>query len=412
MAMATTSSAPAESALTFNPFDPAFGADPYPFYRRLRREAPIGTVPGLDVWYLTRYDDCDAILRNPQAGSDASKSPVYRRLTEAGVLRLPQSITGRPSFAFLDPPDHTRLRKLVSSAFTPRVVDRLRPRIQQLTDELLDRTRGRGEVELVSEVAYPLVFTVMSELIGVPAADQPRFREWSNEMSASMDPRISPPPEAIARQENAMRENRDYLVWLIRERRTTPGDDLLSALIQAEAGEGRLTEDELLSTTFLLVGAGTETTVHLICNGVLALLQHPDQLELLRGQPDLIGPAVEEILRWDPPTQLTQRIALADLTFGDVTIPAGCPVMVSIGAANRDEDRWEDAERFDLRRPERPHLAYGFGPHFCIGASLARAEGHIAISTILRRLGDLALVGHRRRPTFVLRCLDELRLAC
>jgi cytochrome P450 len=412
MTMATTPThAPADSALTFNPFDPAFGADPYPFYRRLRREAPIGTVPGLDIWYLTRYDDCDAILRNPRAGSDASKSPVYRQLTEAGVLRLPQSITGRPSFAFLDPPDHTRLRKLVSSAFTPRVVDRLRPRIQELTDQLLDRAGTHGEVELVSEFAYPLVFTVMSEMIGVPAADQPRFLGWSNDMSASMDPRIEPPPELIARQENAMRESRDYLGWLIRERRKTPSGDLLSALIQAEEGDGRLTEDEVLSTTVLLVGAGTETTVQLICNGMLALLHHPDQLALLRSRPELIGPAVEEILRWDPPIQLTQRIALADLTFSGVTIPAGCPVMVSLGAANRDEDRWADGERFDLERAEHSHLAYGFGPHFCIGASLARAEGHIAISTILRRFADLALVGHRRRPTFVLRCLDELRLA-
>jgi pimeloyl-[acyl-carrier protein] synthase len=405
--MATT--AP-DTALTFNPFDPAFGEDPYPFYRRLRAGAPIGTVPGLDVWYLTRYDDCDAVLRNPAAGSEASKSPVYQRMIEAGLLRLPQSITGRPSFAFRDPPDHTRLRKLVSSAFTPRVVDRMRPRIQELTDALLDRAAGTGEIELVREFAYPLVFTVMSELIGVPAEDQPKFLAWSDEMSASMDPRISPPAEVVERQERAMRENRDYLVGLIDRRRREPRSDLLSALIQAEEGGGRLTEDEVLSTAILLVGAGTETTVHLIGNAILALLTHPDQLAILRQQPELIERAVEELLRWDPPTQLTQRIALADLTFGDVTVPEGCPIMVSLGAANRDEARWPDGEQFDITRPERSHLAYGFGIHFCLGASLARAEGHIAISTIVRRFPDLALLASRRRATFVLRCLDELRL--
>jgi cytochrome P450 len=409
----TTTEAPAATAEApiFNPFDPAFGQDPYPFYRRLREQAPIGVIPGLDIWWMTRFDDCEALVRNPHAGSDASKSPVYRRLTEAGILRLPQTITGRPSFAFQDPPDHTRLRRLVSSAFTPRVVARMRPRIQELTDELLDEAAERGEVELITEFAYPLIFRVMSDMIGVPKADQDKFLGWSNDMSASMDPRIAPPPDAIARQEQAMREGKEYLLWLIGERKQRPQQDLLSALIQATEDGGRLSEEELVSTSILLVGAGTETTVHLVGNGILALLTHPDQLALLRGDLDLVPRAVEEVLRWDAPTQLTQRIALADLQFGDITIPEGCPIMLSIAAANRDESRWENAEEFDITRPEKTHLAYLAGPHFCVGSALARAEGHITISTILRRFPNLELVSHRRRPTFVLRCLDELRLS-
>ncbi|GAA1714258.1 cytochrome P450 [Fodinicola feengrottensis] len=398
--------------LAFNPFDPVYRADPYPFFERLRTEAPTGRVPGVDVWYVTRYDDCEAILRHPDAGSDSTKSPVYQRLVENGVLRLPQTITGRPSFLFLDPPDHTRLRKLVSKAFTPKVVERMRPRIAEVADELLDEVMPNGRMELVWDIAYPLVFRVMSDMIGVPRADQAKFLAWSKDMSASMDMRLDAPPDAIAQQEKTMREGKDYLTALINERRRQPCDDLISELIQVEEEGGRLSQDELMSTTVLLVGAGTETTVHLICNGIHALLRHPDQLELLRRDPSLIAPAIDESLRWDPPTQLTQRMALTDLKVRDAVIPAGCPVVLVIAAANRDAERWPDPERFDVTRPTLPNLSFSLGRHFCLGPALARAEGQITIGKIIERCPELRIAdeGARYRDTFVLRCLDSLPL--
>jgi cytochrome P450 len=398
--------------IVFNPFDPAFGEDPYPHYRKLHEYAPVGTVPGLNIWYLTKFDDCDFMLRDPRTSSDARKSPVYRKLVDDGVLHLPQTATGFTSFLFQDPPDHTRLRKLVSKAFTPRVVERMRPRVEALTEELLDTAAQKGEVEIVTEFAYPLVFTVMSELIGVPAEDQEMFLRLSNAMSASMDPRMSPSEAELARQEEAMREGREYLTWLIQQRRDAPRSDLLSSLISIESEGSRLNTEELMSTSFLLVGAGTETTVHLIGNGLLALHTHPRQLAALLSAPEqLIGPAVEEALRWDPPTQLTRRIAMADLKVpSGATIPEGCPVTLCLAAANRDPDRWDDPDRFDIQRPVQSHLAFSMGIHHCAGSALARIEGQVAIAAFLRRFAGAEVRSAKRRPTFVLRCLDELRL--
>lgn len=403
---------PGAEPITFNPFGPMRDPDPYPYFRRLQDEAPVGTVPGVDVWYLTRYADCEAVLRHPEAGNDSRKSPVYRALVDAGVLSLPDTPTGRPSMMFLDPPDHTRMRKLVAKAFTPKIVETIRPLISELATDLLDAIEPAGHVELVSEVAYPLVFQVMAALIGVPRSDQGKFLKWSNDMSESMDMRMDTPEETAERQQRTMAEGKAYLLDLVERTRKNPGEDLLSELIKVEEDGDLLSTDDLMSTALLLVGAGTETTVHLICNCIYALLRAPDQLALLRERPELIAGAVEETLRWDPPTQLTQRIALTDLEVADAVIPTGCPVVLLIAAANRDPAKIEDPDRFDITRPESPHLAFALGRHFCLGTQLARAEAQMMVAAIIERFPQLRLgaAGAKHRETFVLRCLDSLPL--
>jgi cytochrome P450 len=393
----------------FNPFDPSLRADPYPLYRRLREEAPIGQVPGIGIWYCTRFADCQAILRDRRMSSDTRNSDVYRGLIASGVLRLPESLREDRSFLYLDPPDHTRLRRLVASAFTPAVVHALRPRIRQIVDELLDAAERRGQLDIVSDVAYPLPFRIMCELLGIAIKDYDRFRAWSEELVGSMDLQLGAPPEKIERQAAAINEATDYLAEHIAERRGKPGDDLLTALFAAEDAGDKLTEEELLGTVILLFGAGMETTVNLIGSGMHALLQHPDQLAHLRARPELAAAVVEEVLRWDPPTQLTQRVAMEDVEIGGETIPKGAPVVLILAAACRDEAVIADADRFDITRESIPHLAFGFGPHFCIGAPLARAEGEIAFATVVARFPSLRLgEGVRRRGTIVLRGLESL----
>jgi cytochrome P450 len=394
----------------FNPFDPVWRADPYPLYRRLRTEVPVGQVPGVGVWYVARYADCQAVMRDPRAGNDTRKSDVIKKMKSSGALRLPDDIREDRSFAFQDPPDHPRLRGLVASAFTPRVVEGMKPRILQLVEEAVDGALGRGRLDIVSDIAYPLSLTVICELLGVPTGDRFRFRQWSEEMVATMDPLLNGRPEDLERQAIAVRESTAYLVELIGERRRNPANNLLTALIGAEENGDRLTEQELLATAILLFGAGHETAVSLISNGMLALLRHPEQLARLRAEPALARAAVEEVLRWDPAIQMTQRVALDNLEVGGVTIPKGSLIILIIAAANRDEAHLSDGESFDIGRTPSSNLAFGSGAHFCLGAPLARAEGEIAFSTLIRRLPGLRLAdsGVRRRDTLVFRGLAAL----
>ncbi len=394
---------------SFNLFDPTWRADPYPLYRRLRTEAPVGIMPALGIWYFTRYADCLALLRDTRAGCDTRKSEVYRNLTASGALRMPDNLRSQRSFLFLDPPDHTRLRRLVASAFTANIVSGLRERVQQLVTELLDAAVERGHFDIVSDFAYPLPFTIICELLGIPVHDQNQFRGWSEELISSMDPQLHAPPELVRRQTEAIQKATAYLLELISERRENPSDDLLTALFRAEEAGDKLTDDELLSTVILLFAAGQETTVNLISNAVLALLTHPEQASLLRKQPSLARSAVEEILRWDAPTQMTQRVALEEIGIGGVTVKKGVPMVLILAAANRDEAQLSDGEQFDISRPHIPHLAFGFGAHFCLGAPLARLEGEIALSTLFSRFPDLRLAdGVRRRDTLVMRGLAAL----
>jgi cytochrome P450 len=399
-----------DTTLVFNPFDADWRADPYPFYRRLRAEAPVGQVPGVGIWYFTRYADCEAILRDPRWSSDQRKSNLYRQFLESGALVEPEELALRRPFIFMDAPDHTRLRGLVSTAFTPRVIERLRPRIQQLVDELLDAAVGRGSLDIVADLAYPLPVVIISELLGVPPEDHSRFRAWSKELAASLDPELTVPPEILARRLTILQEFGEYFQGLIGDRRRQPAGDLLSALVAVEDQGDRLSEDELLATLILLLVAGHETTVNLIGNGVLALLTHPDQLARLRADPALIRSTVEEVLRWDPPVQLDGRTALEDIAVGGVTVAQGDQAIVLLAAANRDDAHIADGERFDIGRAEIRHLSFAFGAHFCLGAPLARAEAQVALATLVDRFPDLRLAddGVRYRDTLVLRGPEAL----
>ncbi len=398
--------------VVFNPFDPTWRADPYPFYRRLRAEAPVGQIPGIGIWYFTRYADCEAILRDTRWSSDERNSTIYQQVMANRTEAVPPPLERLRPFLFLDPPDHTRLRGLVSTAFTPRVIERLRPRIEELVAELLEDAAARGRLDVVADLAYPLPVVIISELLGVPPEDQSRFRGWSKVMAAALDPELLVPPDVLERRATVVTEFSEYFQGLIADRRRRPANDLLSALVAVEDQGDRLSEEELLATLILLLVAGHETTVNLIGNGVLALLRHPDQLARLRGEPGLIKNAVEEVLRWDPAVQLDGRTALTDIAVGDTTVPAGDEAILLIAAANRDEAHLADGERFDITRPDIRHLSFALGAHYCLGAPLARAEGQAAIAGVVRQFPDIRLPadtsGLRYRDTLVLRGLEAL----
>ena len=356
-------------------------------------QTPFGMV------VLTRYRDCAAILRDPRSSSDASNSNMYKAFM-AG--RDPEEVFGalagmRP-FLFMDPPDHTRLRGLVQKAFTPRTVENLRPRIQELVDDLMAPALQRGSMEVVEDLAYPLPVRVITEMLGVPLEDHDTFKGWSRELAGALDPDFATPDDVAQRRERAASAFVEYFQGLIAERRRDPRDDLLSALITAEDEGNKLTEKELLSTLILLLVAGHETTVNLIANGVLALARNPDQLQRLQNDPTLVRTAVEEVLRYDPPVQFTARVALDDIDIDGATIGKGDQAIVLVAAANRDPEQFPDPEIFDVGRPDNRHLSFGLGAHFCLGAPLARVEGQIAINTLVRRLPKLALATDA--PTF------------
>ena len=371
---------------SFNPMDPEFLADPYPTYRRLRTEDPVHRSP-LDFWVLTRYEDVVAVLRDARFIKEPLAAFVAARFGAAVPPGVGVSMLDR------DPPDHTRLRSLVSKAFTPRVVEGLRPRIQAIVDSLITRAEAAGSMDLIEEFAYPLPVNVICEMLGVPVEDHERFKGWSLDIARGLDSSLLPPESEVPRRSGAARHAMaDYFRGLVAERRASPRGDLLSALITAEEAGDKLSEDELLATCILLLIAGHETTVNLIGNGTLALLRHPGELRRLRETPGLIGSAVEELLRYDGPVQRTARIPSTDVTIGGRTIGKGEMVMPFIGAADRDPAQFPDPDRLDLARADNRHIAFGWGMHFCLGAPLARVEGQIAIDALVRRLPKLELV--------------------
>ena len=387
----------------FNPMDPEFIADPYPLYHRLRTEDPVHHSP-LGFWVLTRYEDVVAALRDPRLAKEAIASFVAARFG-APVPAMGLSMLDR------DPPDHTRLRGLVSKAFTPRVVEGLRPRIQDIVDGLLDRVATRGSMDVIEEFAYPIPVAVICEMLGVPIEDHERFKGWSLDIARGLDLIWLGPDSDVGRRSVASRHAlAEYFRGLIAQRRAAPRSDLLSGLIAAEEAGDKLNEMELLATCILLLIAGHETTVNLIGNGMLALLRHRDQLERLQRDPGLITSAVEELLRFDGPVQRTARIPSEDVTFGRYTIAKGEMVMPFMGAANRDPAQFPDPDRLDIGRSDNRHIAFGWGIHFCLGAPLARIEGQIAINTLLRRLPKVALTTEvpEYRPSLTLRGLKAL----
>ena len=370
----------ASTALEFNPFLPEFHANPYPFYHRLRAADPVHRTP-MGLWVLTRYDDVVSVLRDPRFGREGFDQILANVYGE-----------GARSMLFRDPPDHTRLRGLVSQAFTPRVIERMRSHIQDIVDRLLDRVQNANTMDVIADLAYPLPVTVICELLGVPTDAQGGIRQWSADLARSVDAIGMPTDdEVVTRGRLAQQAMLDYFRDFIAERRQTPRDDLLSLLIAAEEQGDRLTEGELLITCTLLFVAGHETTVNLIGNGLLALLNHPDELAKLRADPALLPGAVEELLRYDSPVQRTGRMTNTDVELDGRKIGKGSLVVTAIGAANRDPAHFPDPDRLDITRRDNRHVAFGFGIHFCLGAPLARLEGQIALGTLLGRMPKLRL---------------------
>lgn len=372
--------------------DPAFVADPYPFYRQLCQghqgeDGPVRRAViagGLEVWLVTPFEECLAALSDPRLSSDVRLASDPRLMRQLPVAER-ESMLG--NMLRSDPPDHTRLRRLVSRAFTARRVAELRPHVQEIADRLLDAIVPTGRADLIEDFALPLPVTVISELLGVPTDDRRAFQRWVDDLLP-----WGAEPQDPAVVERAWRQMRAYLTGLLATKRVRPGDDLLSALIEARDEQHRLTEDELVSMAFLLLAAGYITTVNLIGGGVAALLAHPDQLRMLREDPALLPDAIEELLRYDGPLNPgIARFASEDVSIAGVDIPRGATVLVGSALADRDPERFPDPDRLDITRGDSAHLAFGHGIHYCLGASLARMEGEVAIGTVLRRLPRLAL---------------------
>ncbi|MGY0055567.1 cytochrome P450 family protein [Streptomyces sp. LZ34] len=367
--------------------DPAFVADPFPFYRQLREDGPVRRAViagGLDAWLVMPYEDCLAALSDPRLSSDVCQGSDPRLRRRMPVVERKSLVS---NMLRADPPDHTRLRRLVSQAFTARRVAELRPRVQEIADGLLDVVASAGRADLIEDFALPLPVTVISELLGVPTADRHEFQRWMDDLILRG---AEPPDPAVV--ERAWRQMHSYLTGLLAAKRARPGDDLLSALITARDEQQRLAEEELVSMAFLLLAAGYITTVNLIGGGIAALLAHPDQLRMLREDPALMPDAIEEFLRYDGPVSPgIARFAREDLSIAGVAIPRGATVLVASAMADRDAAHFPDPDRLDITRGDSAHLAFGHGIHYCLGASLARMEGQVAIGTVLRRLSRLAL---------------------
>jgi cytochrome P450 len=389
---------------------PAFKANPHPFYARLREEEPVWrtTLPDKrTAWLVTRYEDVAAVLKDDNFAKDPRGAQEQRAEGPwvPGFLKpLEQNMLD------LDDPDHKRLRTLVSKAFTPRLIERLRGRIEAICQELLGAMERKGRAELVRDYALPLPATVIAELLGVPAGDHRKFHRWSNRIVSVSSGRdvwqALPAALAFVR----------YLRKMAERRRVSPGEDLMSALVQAEEAGDKLSQDELLAMSFLLLVAGHETTVNLIASGTLALVQHPDQLEKLKSDPLLIKPAVEELLRYTSPVEIsTERYARQDLEVSGTEVPRGELVLGVLGSANRDERYFDEPDALDLARDPNKHLAFGRGGvHHCLGAPLARMEGQIAITALLQRFPDVRLDAEsgslRWRRGLFLRGLQRLPL--
>jgi cytochrome P450 len=358
--------------------------DPYPFYARMRRESPVHC--GADgIWYLTRYADVEAVLGDLRLSSDRDR---MTRAFEAlgGDLKAFSRITDRLGRVMTntDPPDHARLRKLANRAFTARRVEALRDGIQRIVDRLIDEAVAAGPtMDLIEAFAAPLPMSVVCELFGIPSEDVPQVKTWFH--------RFGKMGEDIDKSVAAIEQYEEYLATLIRQRRADPGDDLISALVATQARDDRLTDSELLSTCFVMITAGDETTTHLIGNGTLALLRHPDQLARLRADPALIRTAVDELARYDTPTQAIVRVVAEDIEIGGRTLREGELVYLFLAATNRDPEHFEDPDRLDLSRTGSRHLSFGHGPHFCLGGPLAKLQAEVAIGTLVRRLPELRL---------------------
>lgn len=391
--------------------DPAVRADPYPLFGRFRERGAF-RLSGGNLAVFASYRDCDEVLRHPSSSSDNLNSTVAKRQAEAGTALRRQA---PPGFLFLDPPDHTRLRRLVSKAFAPKVVAALEPDIRSLVGGLLDRVAEKDRFEVVADFAHPLPVAVICRLLGVPLDDEPRFSHASALLAQALDPFSTitgVPPEVANERQQAGAWLREYFHGLIDRRRSHPGDDLLSGLIAAEESGDQLTEGEIVSTCTLLLIAGHETTVNLIGNAMLAMLHEPGQWSALGADSDRAPAIVEEALRYDPPVQLVGRIALADMMIGGLEVPSGDVMMLLLAAANRDPAEFDRPDLFDPDREGLRHLGFGRGSHYCLGAPLARLEAAVALSAVTARFPAARLDGEPQyKPNVTLRGLSRLSVA-
>lgn len=400
-----------------------FFANPYPTFDKLRSEAPVFWSEKGEYWLVTRFDDVYEVTSSKLFEKGAKKIPNADALTKmipaAGELMQFRS----RSMLLQNPPDHTRLRSLVNKAFTPTMVSELKPRIEAISTELITHILSKskkhaasgaqtGEFDLINDFAFPLPATVIAEMLGIPASDRDKFKEWSHAITIALDPNPEPSLMNLAKVAGGYKSLISYLRPLLEERRKSRKDDLISSLIAAEEDGNRLDEVEILSNVILLLIAGHETTTNLIGNGMLALLRNPQQMELLKATPDLMPSAITEFLRYDSPVQFVRRIATQDVEIGGVTIGAQQVVIALLGAANHDPAHFAAPDKLDIMRQDNKHIAFGHGIHHCLGWSLAETEGQIAIATLLRSFPNLKLKSEKvefKQP-FSLRGLKHLHL--
>ncbi len=390
--------------------DPANRANPYPVYRQILDRSPM-LIPESTLHVMSSFADCDEVLRHPDSCSDRLKSTAAQRAIEAGEQPRP---FGTPGFLFLDPPDHTRLRKLVSKAFSPRVVKALEPDITTMVDDLLDKAAETSEFDAIEQLAHPLPVAVICRLLGVPIEDEPQFSSASTLLAQGLDPfaTFTGEPQGLEERLKAGMWLRAYLRDLLERRRAEPRDDLMSGLIAVEESGDQLTEEEIVATCNLLLIAGHETTVNLIANAILAMLRHREHWTALSADPGLAPNIIEETLRYDPPVQLASRVAGADMQIGDTRIPKGDIMMLLLAAAHRDPALTERPDDFDPTRNPIRHLAFGHGPHFCLGAPLARMEAAVALTAVTRRFPHARLAAEPTyKPHVTLRGMARLDVA-
>lgn len=373
--------------------DSAFIKNPFATYAAMRDEAPVHRVAfssGQPFWLITRYEDAMLVFKDPRFTKDIKKTLPPDHKAPASPLAMSQLFSHH--VLYMDPPDHTRMKQLVQKAFTPKLVEGMRSHIQDITNDLLDKHIPAGRIDIINDYALPLPISIISGLLGIPEKDQQLFRRWSNiilniDINVTREERMQMMPEAIGGFTNYLRE-------IFASKQEHPADDLITHLVQAKEGSDKLNETELMSTVFLLFAAGYETSVNLIGNGVLALLQYPEQQQALRNDPALINTAIDEVLRLDPPVSLaSERYTLEDVEMNGVTIPKGELVHICITAANRDPRRFDSPDAFDITRKDNKHLSFGQGTHYCVGSALGKLEGEIAINTLLRRIPAFSVEG-------------------
>ena len=396
-----------QSGVVYNPLSPRMAQDPYPFYADLRARDPVHRSRLVNAWVLSRHADIDTVLRDHRRFANDPRKGTLSREQRA---KLPPD--EEFSMIFLDPPDHKRLRALVNKAFTPKAVNALEPHIRSLLGALLDNVDDPAGFDLMQTVAQPLPVIVIAEMLGVPPEDRAQFKVWSDQRARMLEPLLSPRERAAAGTAGQTLDA--YFRPIIKDRRTAPQGDIVSALAQAEEEGDRLTEREVLNMLRLLLIAGNETTTNLIGNGMLVLLRHPDQIQRLRDDPSLIPAAVEELLRFDSPVQTDFRRVLEDCELGGFPLRKRDNLVLLLGSANRDPAAFDNPDRFDISRDDRTHLSFGRGIHHCIGAPLARLEGRIVLETLLERFSSISLLEERPRfrNSIVLRGLETLPVRC